>query len=306
MGVIDRLRDYAARAGSTVPDGLRFPEDYEGPADVPATLQTLAQDTQAALVARADSAAANLAAGLAGRVPSVTVRITDWNAAIENGYVWGLENETANPPSSPSETWFGHVTRHDMSQLPWVTQDAWPVNVDGRDSAAGMRRHCRSGVWGAWYRPVNHGALSFGLVDNFVFFRHGGSSQSPGVSARTMWAVGNRKDPATPAVTSLEQFRIQRYDLSGNYAGNVMTASMEGVVQFPGGHSRLLEARERGDAIPADTAATVGVVADMILTALVRLQIIPRERIADVEGILGVHVAAPSPEFDPPNEQESI
>jgi hypothetical protein len=25
-----------------------------------------------------------------------------------------------------------------------------------------------------------------------------------------------------------------------------------------------------------------------------------------VEGILGVHVAAPSPEFDPPNEQESI
>jgi hypothetical protein len=305
VGVIDRLRDHAERAGSTVPDGLRFPEDYEGPADVPATLQTLAQDTQAALVARADSAAASLAAGLAGRVPLDAVQVADWDLAVTNGTFWG--NTAGNSPAGIGGHWLARVIRHASDPgREWVTQCAWPLAISGIDSSVEMRRHCRDAVWEAWYRAGNHSASSWDGLDNFVFHRHGGSSQPGGAAAQRVWAVGNRKDPATPAVTNGEQFRIQRYDLSGNYAGNVMTASMAGVVQFPGGHSRLLEARERGDAIPADTAATVGVVADMILTALVRLQIIPRERIADVEGILGVHVAAPSPEFDPPNEQESI
>jgi tryptophanase len=143
------------------------------------------------------------------------------------------------------------------------------------------------------------------MLDNFFYFQHGGNAVPGGSTGRRVWAIGNKKDASTSALTSSEQFRIQRYDTNtGEYSGNVMTANTQGVVQFPGGHARTVEAKAAGDPIPADTAATIGVVADMILTALVRLDLIPRTRVADVAGVVGVALAEASNEYDPTSARD--
>jgi hypothetical protein len=145
------------------------------------------------------------------------------------------------------------------------------------------------------------------MNDNFFFFQHGGDSMPNGVAGLRMWAIGNKKSQLGPQFQGNEEFRIQRYDTLGVYVGNVMTATHAGgVVAFPGGHARVTEARAVGEPVPADTAATIGVVADMILTALVRLDIIPKTRINDVAGILGLGLSEASNEYDPTSAEESM
>jgi hypothetical protein len=233
-----------------------------------------------------------------GRVPRGSAHVSDWNAATENGYY--TASGAANEPSGAGGWWMAHVVNHHGG---WVTQTAWPMNQGEVDSAMEMRRASRNGAWGNWYRPANR-CYAWNTMDNFFYFNHGGSSLPGGPGPHRVWAIGNKKDAGQWAVTPNEQFRIQRYDTSGVYAGNLMTGTMAGHVAFPGGHARTVEAKASGDPIPADTAATIGVVADMILTALVRLDLIPRTRVADVAGVVGLVLAEASNEYDPTSARD--
>lgn len=199
----------------------------------------------------------NTAYAAIGHAQHETTSIGDWNAALYNGSYMG--NNAANAPDTG--WWYGWVIRHNNA---WVQQFAYPF-ANGFNENYGHSRTLRNGTWGSWYR-INNFVLSSGSLDNFIFFRHGGSWNDAGVSR---WAIGN-KNTSTPS--NSDQFRIQRYDTAGNYAGNLMTGTPAGVVNFPGGHTFLMRAMESRAAVQADQAATIGIVAQMIENAVNQLR----------------------------------
>ena len=73
----------------TTPDGLRYPDDYQQPADTPAVMKELADSTQAALVARAAAAAA----------ADASIR-ADMTAALGNTVGWHTAGNLLTPEAT--------------------------------------------------------------------------------------------------------------------------------------------------------------------------------------------------------------
>jgi hypothetical protein len=218
------------------------------------------------------------------RVAPYCTSISDWNAANYNGWFMGV-----NAANAPVGGWvYGLTIAHNSI---WCVQLAWPF-ASGYPEGAMHYRHQSNGGWDSWARVGNF-AHSWDTIDNFVTFRHGGGD---GVSR---WAIGNKKDSATGAASGNDQFRIQRYNTDGVYAGNLMTGSTAGVVNFPTSHTRLAEAMAEGAEVEADRAATVGIVAGMILTALENLGLIAPEARTKASNLFGLTIGEASPDFDP-------
>lgn len=222
--------------------------------------------------------------------------ITDWNSPTTNQFL--MASGAANGPSSTKTGWwYGWQVVHNSS---WITQFALPFAQNGIDGNVLSIRHKENGVWGSWNRLINYGNLSWDTLDNFVFIRHGGNSASATSSAQSVWAIGNKKDSGSAAITTNEQFRIQRYNTSGSYVSSPMTiAASTGAVSFPNGHSRALHAMDDSTPVPADQAATVGVVARMIFDALDALNLLtPQARNLGPEGLTNLIIGPASPEYD--------
>lgn len=222
--------------------------------------------------------------------------ITDWNSPTTNAFL--MASGAANGPSSTKTGWwYGWQVVHNSS---WITQFALPFAQNGIDGNVLSVRHKESGVWGSWNRLINYGNLSWDTLDNFVFIRHGGNSASATAGAQSVWAIGNKKDAGSAAVTANEQFRIQRYNTSGGYVSSPMTiAASTGMVSFPNGHSHALHAMGDANPVPGDMAATVGVVAQMIFDALDGLNLLtPQARNLGPEGLTKLIIGPASPEYD--------
>lgn len=243
-------------------------------------------------------------------IPSATQTITDWNAITVNQF--SMAANAANGPSATKPSWwYGWQVTHNPA---WMTQFALPFSQAGIDGNVLSIRHKQNGTWTAWSRLVNYGALSWDTLDNFLFLRHGGNAADASVSAQSVWAIGNKKDTASAAITANEQFRIQRYDTSGTYAGNLMTGTMAGVVNFPGGHSRTMEALDAATPVEADRVATVGLVVEIVARVLDALGVTTSVTPAGGQTLLEaireavsaeVNLAAATAEYDPAQPEGS-
>lgn len=305
-----RLKAYLTRAATTAPDALPYPNDYQQPADSPAAFQALAIATQAALINRVinsmnpgtstthapsqNAVRVAIAAAEARQVPITPTVVTDWDQATAPGFYIGTGAK--NPPSPtyfPAAPIMGLVLTGGSPNH--VTQIAWPYGTQMLPLYAMFQRTRSSGDWGNWAR-LNNFVNSYGPNDGLVFNRHGG-----GMTGVTRFAHGLKKQGGN-APSSADEWRVQRYDTDGNYTGNIMVAGQDGRVTFPSGHTRLVEAARDGAQVSADQAATVGIVADMILAAFAAAGVsLPRTAAA----MFGLTIGPPTPETDPtPTPQE--
>lgn len=189
------------------------------------------------------------------RVPAT---VTDWDNALSSGLYMG--SGASNDPSSVRNGWWkGWAVRHNDS---WVDQFAIPF-AQGSIDLVLMQRAKINGAWTGWFRTTNY-HYSWDVLDNFLFFKHSGSTSVPGGTPGTnRFAVGVKKGTGTGPAAD-EEFRIQCYDTAGTYTFNGMTMQTTGVVNFPKGHSLMAQALLSGEAVSADRAATIGIVNDMI------------------------------------------
>ncbi len=97
--------------------------------------------------------ASNLTAGTvpAGRLPArlntFAKFVTDWNAALENGWYASSTGAAVNGPTSGA--YLGHVEVYSSS---WITQTVHEIASDGSGDTRTWRRGYDSTAWTAWYR----------------------------------------------------------------------------------------------------------------------------------------------------------
>ena len=216
--------------------------------------------------------------------------ISDWNAATVPNRVYYSNINTANQPSSGLLHEFHGVTIA-RANGQWLVQLAWPYNcrhVSVPGSVMYVRDHSNYG-WSNWARAMNY-VHSFGTQDGFTGYRH---------ADKTRFAAGCRTGGTDGNPSENDQYRIQVYNLSGGYRGNAMVITESATVQFPGGHARMAAAMGTTSEVPADHAATVGIVAEMILNALTRAGLLdPRAKMTAAD-LLGINVTEASPFADP-------
>jgi hypothetical protein len=225
-------------------------------------------------------------------IASYSRQITDWNDAKENG--WYMAPSALNSPTAGGGWWYGFTIAHNAG---WCCQIAFPF-ANSYPANVMMVRTLQNSTWGSWFRLQNY-VQSWDTLDNFIFLRHGGDWSGGGA---VRWAIGNKKDAGTGAASANDQFRIQRYDTAGTYAGNLMTGTPAGVVNFPGGHTLLMDAMATKESVEADRAATVGIVDAMIRQALSNAGVTPQMRSG--ESMTGINLSAPTPDFDPSDNVE--
>ena len=216
--------------------------------------------------------------------------ITDWNDATTNG--WFRGNNAVNGPSTfATGWWYGWTVVYSTN---WITQFALPFSQAGIDHNALMWRHCFSGVWDVWGR-VNNYVYAWDYLDNFVTLRWGGNSSNAQYGI-TRFAMGTKT--ATNAATASDAWRVQCYDTGGDFSWTGIQMPESGAVSFPKGHSLLRQAMVAREAVPADQAATVGMVAEMIANALAGSGLL-REGV-DARQVTGLLIGEPSdPTADP-------
>lgn len=231
-----------------------------------------------------------------GLLPWCTT-ITDWNAAVYNG--WYMASGAANSPVASGGWWYGFTIGHNGS---WCHQIAFPF-ANSYSPLVCMVRSLGNGTWTGWTRLQNY-VHSWDVGDAFIFFKHGGD-WSASTNGATRWAIGNKKD-ASAAPSSGDTWRIQRYDTAGNYTGNLMTGTQAGAVNFPGGHTLLMNAMAGQTAVEADRAATVGIVEQMILIALDNNGLLKPQAMAlnQESPITGLKITDPTPDYDPADSEE--
>lgn len=217
-------------------------------------------------------------------------QITDWNQGYYNG--WFMGSNAANNPGPG--WWYGFTIAHNA--VPWARQIAFPFANGSFPEKYWAMRECYSGTWQPWYRAMTY-ISSVDVQDNFLMIQHGPTEVR-------RWAIGGYKDKNTAAASASDQFRIQRYDTAGTYTGNLMTGTTAGVVNFPGGHTLMMQAMAGGTEVNADRAATVGIVEEMIRIALDNAGVLPPQaREANAAPLTGMRIGEPSPDYDPSSEE---
>lgn len=222
----------------------------------------------------------NAAAGIAQSKLALGGQTTDWNTAVKSGFYWSTSSAANQPATGLGTDYFVGLTTAYAADV--VHQVAWPVGQAGRYPASTMMgRALISGVWTAW-EPNNTVISSWGAapgLDALLAWRHGAHN-----IADLRFAIGLGKDAATANPSSADEWHLHCYNTSGTYTWTAMVVKETGAVSFPKGHSlasRLV--REGAEPVPADTAATVGVVVDLIVSALAKVGLdLPRERLLEL------------------------
>ena len=187
------------------------------------------------------------------------VTITDWNLAVNNNTAY----MSSGAAHAPDTGWFyGICLSHNAS---YKHQLLFPF-ANARWNAAQMwEREMENGVWGDWSRVGTY-AYSRDTLDAGVFAQHNASYAVQGVR-RSFWGVV--KDKGTNNPSNLDAWRVTYYDTAGNYTGRAIDIPLgTGVVSHPQGHSTTMSALRTRAPIAADTAATVGVVMEIVANAL--------------------------------------
>ena len=89
---------------------------------------------------------------LPARLGATAQSISDWNAALENGWYQG--NQAANAPEGVLDWWIGQVETHNGA---WVTQTIYRFTADAPTNTHWWRRSSSDNgaggrTWGAWYK----------------------------------------------------------------------------------------------------------------------------------------------------------
>lgn len=277
-------------ASADAPPQAVAPADYVAPDAVDGNIQAGAGLTGGGLAST--NPTLNVAPGTQISIVNDTVDldpaaniITDWDLAVTNGYYRGLS--ALHSPSAVYDGWWkGHVIAYGTN---WVTQYCWPMAQNGIDPGAVMVRHRLNNVWDGWYRLGNY-IYGWDGLDNYISFKANGDSRTT-TAGITRFYCGTNTFGKTPSES--DQFLINACDLTGAYRAVGLSMSTTGVVTFPHGHSMLRRAREVAEPVDAATAATVGIVAEMIVTALDNLGLLTTR--IDPHALTGLLLNEPVP-----------
>jgi hypothetical protein len=187
------------------------------------------------------------------------VTISDWNYAVNNNTAY-MAADAANGPSPG--WWFGTCLSYSAS---WKHQTLVPFANSNGSSNQYLEREMENGVWGDWNR-VGTAMFGNGLADIGIAVHHNPSGANMGT--RRTW-MGLWKDKGVNGASNADEYRVQYYNTAGTYTGTAIKVPMgTGVVSHPAGHSRTMSALRTKSPISPDTAATVGVVLEIVAAAL--------------------------------------
>jgi hypothetical protein len=202
--------------------------------------------------------------GPAGTVPPPSanaVSITNWNTeAVNNGVTYRANNGAYAPDAG---WWMGFCISHDAS---YKTQVLVPYANARWTSGQMWWREMENKVWGDWNRASSY-VFSRDILDGGSFSQHNGTGSNMGIR-RTFW--GMVKDKNTNSPSNSDCWRVTNYTAAGVYDGQCITIPLgTGVVSHPQGHNVVTNAlRNRESGLNADIVATLGVVVDIVQTAL--------------------------------------
>jgi len=107
------------------------------PADVPTDMRLLAEAVEAAMAA----------AGVPPRIGAAALPITDWNAALENGWYYRAAGAGGNSPVPVGMASLGYVVNVGAGNL---TQHVWEFVPGAGTASVHYERHQVGGTWRAW------------------------------------------------------------------------------------------------------------------------------------------------------------
>ena len=264
--------------GTTPNFGIEFEDDYDQPADYPAAAEAMANSVDSGVGARQIIAGAGLTGGgslsadrtinvAAGRGLAVdadalsladqATYTADWNSITGSGF-YQCNGGAANSPTG-SGNWLGWAIVYDSS---WQVQFAMPFNIWAQSYGVQYSRTKVNGGWTAWARTANY-LTSNGTNPNYIYLRHGGSSQTPtpGVDRFTMGLAKDANDLA-------DTWRLRTHDTLGAYNNTAMYANVIGICYFPQNLAAVETALAGGEPVARDTAVTVGAVLDLVTALL--------------------------------------
>lgn len=186
--------------------------------------------------------------------------VTDWNSAVNNGTTY----RASGAANAPDTGWFmGYCMSHDAN---YKVQILTPyANARWTTGGTLWMREKENNVWGDWNRLGIY-SYSRDLLDAGTFVQHNGTGNSTGVR-RCFY--GMVKDKATNNASNSDAWRVTYYNTAGSYSGQAINIPLgTGVVSHPQGHSTTMSALRTRKPILADTAATVGVVMEIVAAAL--------------------------------------
>jgi hypothetical protein len=137
------------------------------------------------------------------------VLVTDWNAAINNGFYMSAPGAANVPATSLGASWwYGEVVAHNAIwclQRAWAFAGSYPYGME-------MQRWQANGAWQPWRRTDNF-IDSYGTLDGLVFSDHSG---------RRRFAHGLK--------SAEDEWRVQCYDANGNYTKSAIRVLQDGRV----------------------------------------------------------------------------
>ena len=211
--------------------------------------------------------------------PMATV-ITNWNTAVTTGFYRSTTGAAYEPSNALGDThWMGFAIAYNAD---YVKQVAWPLGTGNYPPDVMLGRSLRGGTWTGWHRN-NAYNYSWSGLDNLTFLQHVQSGYAPEGVRR--FAHGMAKADSAPAsANSLDEWRVQCYDLSGNFTWSAIKIPENGNVSMPRQTRAVTRALTSQEPIEASETLTVGglvKILDEVLTPTQKKKLAAKLRVID-------------------------